>query len=177
MIDLRNFVASATLKNGTEVSIRAIRADDRERLTQAFLNLDRESVYTRFFRYVQELTDEELRRATDTDPERGVALVVTRGSGADQTIIGGGRYVVAGTAKGEHTAELAFTVEEDYQGLGISSLILRHLVEIGREQNLRSFHAEVLARNASMLRVFARSGLPMKQQRDGDVVHVELSLA
>ena len=44
-------------------------------------DLDRESVYTRFFRYVSELSEEDLRRATETDPEREVALVVTVGSG------------------------------------------------------------------------------------------------
>jgi len=175
-VDPRDFLVTATLRNGTAITIRHIRPDDRERLARAFRNLGPESVFTRFFHYVRELTEEDLTRATRTDPDRGVALVATTGTGAEEIIIGGGRYVVSVAPEGKRSAELAFTVEEDYQGLGIASRILRHLVEIGRRQHLSCFDAYVLCGNASMLRVFARSGLPMKQRRDGNVVHVELSL-
>lgn len=174
--DPRDFLVTATLRNGSAVTIRHVRPDDRERFARAFRSLERESVYTRFFRYVRELTEEDLTRATRTDPDREVALVATTGAGADESIIGVGRYVVSGALENKRSAELAFIVEEDYQGLGIASHILRHLVEIGRWQHLCCFDAYVLSGNSSMLRVFARSGLPMKQQRDGDVVHVELSL-
>lgn len=169
--------ATATLKNGLEVSIRPARADDRDRFARAFRNLDRESVYTRFFRYVTELTDADLERAVQPDPEREVALVVTRGSGADEIIIAGGRYVASSAAGGERTAEVAFMVEEDYQGFGIAGLLLRRLAEIAREQRISRFEADVLSENRSMLRVFARSGLPMTQRRDAGVIHVQLSLA
>jgi GNAT superfamily N-acetyltransferase len=67
-------------------------------------------------------------------------------------------------------------VEEDYQGLGIASRLLRHLVQIGRQQNVSRFLASVLLGNQAMLRVFAGSGLPMEQQREGTVVQVTLSL-
>ena len=175
-VDPRDFLVTATLRNGTAITIRHVRPDDRERLARAFRNLEPETVFTRFFRYVREVTEEDLSWATQTDPDRGVALVATTGTGADEIIIGGGRYIVSGGSEDKRSAELAFTVEEDYQGLGIASRILRHLVEIGRRQHLSCFDAYVLCGNASMLRVFARSGLPMKQRRDGDVVHVELSL-
>lgn len=175
--DFRASAVAVTLRNGINATIRAIRPDDRDRLARAFRKLDRESVYTRFFRYVSELSEEDLRRATETDPEREVALVVTVGDGADETVIAGGRYIVSESADDERIAEIAFTVEEDYQGLGIAGLLLRRLVEIARQQKLRSFEADVLAQNSAMLSVFARSGLPMKKRRDGGVIHVELSLA
>jgi len=166
----------AILKNGLEVTIRPIRPDDRDRLVRAFRNLDRESVYTRFFRYVTELSADDLRRATDTDPEREVALVVTLGNGADETIIAGGRYVIASEAAGVRTAEIAFTVEEDYQGLGLAGTILRHLIDIARARGVAFFEADVLADNRAMLRVFARTGLPVQQRREGGVVNVRISL-
>ncbi len=61
------------------------------------------------------------------------------------------------------SAEIAFTVEEDYQGQGIASSILRHLIHIAREKGVSRFEADVLAENIAMLAVFARSGLPMKK--------------
>jgi len=36
--------------------------------------------------------------------------------------------------------------------------------------------AEVLPGNKAMLAVFARAGLPMRQRREGGVVHVTLDL-
>jgi hypothetical protein len=59
--------------------------------------------------------------------------------------------------------QVAFTVEEDYQGLGIASRLLEHLVRIARDRGIAEFVAEVLPRNTAMLRVFTRSGLPMMQ--------------
>ncbi len=74
-------------------------------------------------------------------------------------------------------AEVAFTVEEDYQGVGIADRLLEHLVRIGRERNIAELAAEGLPQNTAMLRVFARSGLPMTQSRADGAVHVSLTLA
>jgi RimJ/RimL family protein N-acetyltransferase len=158
------------------VTIRAIRPEDKAKLVSAFENLDRESVYTRFFQYVRELTNQDLRRATEIDFEREVALVVTTNLEGEETIIGAGRYVVYEEADTGRGAEVAFIVEEDYQGLGVASRIFRHLVQIGRQNNVSRFTADVLSGNQAMLRVFIGSGLPMKQQHDGIVVQVTLSL-
>ena len=176
MIDPRHYLVVDTLRNGTTVTIRAIRSEDKTKLVSAFKNLDRESVYTRFFRYVKELTDQDLSRMTEIDFDREVALVVTTPCGDEETIIGAGRYIVCEEAAAERSAELAFMVEEDYQGLGIASRLLKHLIQIGRQKNVSRFVAEVLSGNQAMLRVFAGSGLPMNQQRDGTVVQVTLSL-
>ena len=43
-MDPRHYVASETLKDGTLVTVRAIRRDDADPLLKAFNNLDRESV-------------------------------------------------------------------------------------------------------------------------------------
>jgi RimJ/RimL family protein N-acetyltransferase len=175
--DPRDYQVTSELRNGTAVTIRHVRADDRDRMARAFRNLERDTVYTRFFRYVSDVTEAQLTRATQTDPDREVALVVTTGVGAEESIIAGGRYISSKTAEGKRIAEVAFIVEEDFQGLGIATRLLRHLAEIARQQQVVSFEAEVLAENAAMLRAFARSGLTMKQRREGDVVHVELSLS
>jgi GNAT superfamily N-acetyltransferase len=138
--------------------------------------LDRESIYTRFFSYRGELTDAKLDRIMRFDPENEVALVVTTGAGNDEIVIGAGRYIASGSGQGERAAEVAFMVEEDYHGLGIAGRLLRHLAEIAREKGIATFEADVLAKNKSMLVVFARSGLPMRKRHEGDTVHVTLSL-
>jgi len=176
VINARNYTASETLRDGTPVTIRAIRREDSNRLLAAFDHLDRETVYTRFFTYKKGLADAVLKNLTDVNFDHVVALVVTTRKGDDENLIGGGRYCSELALRGSQSAELAFLTDNDYRGRGIASLILRHLILIGRNQGLLWFEADVLPQNQAMLAVFKRSGLLMKQRREGNVVHVTLSL-
>jgi RimJ/RimL family protein N-acetyltransferase len=175
MTGVSDFVRTETLKNGLAVTIRALRPDDRERIAKAIRGLDPESIYTRLFSYRTELTEAGLERVMKVDPAREVALVVTKGSGEDEIVIGSGRYVVAGE-RTQRTAEIAFVVEEDYHGLGIAGRLLRQLAELARANGIVALEADVLGENKAMLAVFARSGMPMRKRREDGVVHVTLSL-
>jgi RimJ/RimL family protein N-acetyltransferase len=177
MIDAANFDRVEILKNGTTVRVRSIRPDDKDRIFEAFRNLETESIHTRFFYQKRALCADELKLATEVDFENVVALVVTVGDGADETIIGGGRYAAFETSGTRRSAEVAFTVEEDYHGQGIAGLLLRHLVRIARQNGVSQFEAEVLSENKAMITVFERSGLPVcKKFEGGGVVHVTIPL-
>jgi len=176
MIDAAKYDKTATLRSGLEVKVRSIRPNDKNRLVEAFKNLDPESIYTRFFYHKKMLTEEELKSATELDFENAVALVVTTGAGEQETIIGAGRYVVIDETGKLRSAEVAFTIEEDYHRQGTARILLQHLASIAREKGLSCFEAEVLPENTGMLTVFSRSGLPIKTEHGGDVVHVTMSL-
>ena len=175
--DIKSYRAGERLKDGQAVIIRAIRADDKEKIARAFRNLEKESIYTRLFTHKTELTESDLKKFTEIDFEKEVGLVVTREIDTEEIIIGSGRYFAFEGAGGKRHAEVAFTVEEDYQGQGMARMILRHLTAIARSRGIVGFDAEVLPGNKAMLAAFARSGLPMKQHFTGDVVHVTLSLS
>lgn len=97
-------------------------------------------------------------------------------SGDEEVVIGGASYFALDPNAPLRNAELAFTVEEDYQGLGIASRLMRRLVWFARRNGLLQFEADVLIGNLPMLAVFRRSGLPMVLEQDCDTVHVTLSL-
>jgi len=83
---------------------------------------------------------------------------------------------VAGARGDEPAAEVAFVVEEDYQGRGIAGLLLRALSAIARGRGLKRFEADVLPANGAMLHVFANSGLPMVDSMEDGDIHVSLML-
>ena len=176
MIDATKYDATATLRSGMNVRVRSIRRDDKQRLVTAFKNLDPETIYMRFFYQKKMLSEAELKSATELDFEKVVALVVTTADGDQEAIIGAGRYAVIEETGQPNSAEVAFTVEEDYHRQGMARILLQHLASIARAKGLSSFVAEVLSQNSGMLTVFSRSGLPMQTQHGGDVVHVTLSL-
>ncbi len=175
-LNKEGYVFNETLRNGTPITLRAARADDGPRIRRAFRNLDHDTTYTRFFGYKADVSDTELERITGADFDREVALLVTIGAGNDEVVIGCASYFTVEADPPARSAELAFTVEEDYQGLGVASLLMRHIAHIAREKNLTHLKADVLVRNIPMLAVFKHSGLPIMLQHESDVVHVTLSL-
>lgn len=174
--DLADFRLPTTLRDGRPVLIRTARADDKARLMAAFDQLDPQTIYTRYFAYRKNFSEAELHRLDTPDFDHYLLLVVTLGSGASETIIGGATCVVDDAAGPERTAELAFTVEEDYQRQGLASKLLKAVTDIARSRGIRRCVADVLAGNMAMRSVFQRCGLPMTMAREGGVVHIVLDL-
>lgn len=170
------FEQTAPLRDGRTVTIRLMRPDDKQRLVDAFARLDRQSVYTRFFGYRKELPQGPLGRLDRIDLVRLAALVATLGTGEDETVIGSATYVADTAADGVREAEVAFTIEEDFQGQGLAGRLLTALAEIARRHGITRFKAEVLAGNAAMLGVFKRCGLSLRSRRSGEVVELTLEL-
>ena len=170
MIDVANFSATETLRDGRTVEIRAQRSHDREGMQAAIARSSSASLHRRFFAVRREFSEKETDYFLDIDFVNHVALVVVAKDAGQPTIVGGGRYVVVQPGQ----AEVAFAIVDAYQGLGIGSALMRHLATLGREAGLRELIAEVLSENVPMLNVFDRSGLAMNTRRDGAVVHVTL---
>lgn len=73
-------------------------------------------------------------------------------------------------------AELAFVVIDAYQGQGIGTMLMRHLLAIARQAGLSELTAEVLSDNAAMLGVFRRFDFSSKSQDDPQVRRLALKL-
>jgi RimJ/RimL family protein N-acetyltransferase len=176
MIDTRHYSAPDRLKDGTPIIVRAIRAGDRDAIATAFAELDRDSVYTRFFSYKKHLTETELRQLTDVDFEHVVALVVVECGADGEELLGGGRYCSEQPLTAVHSAELAFVTADAHHGRGIASVILKHLVQIAREQGLTHLDAVVLAHNRAMLAVFQNTRLPMHTTFESGMLQIRLDI-
>jgi GNAT superfamily N-acetyltransferase len=160
-----------SLRDGRRVEIRALRPSDLPGLIAAVGRISEGSMSRRFFGAKRHFSEKEIAYFVHVDFITHVALVAVAEQGAGP-IVAGGRYVVVRAG----WAELAFAVVDDWQGLGLGTLLMRHLTAIARRAGLREFVAEVLADNEPMLRVFEQSGLPLVTRRDGAVVHVTLKL-
>ncbi len=174
--DLRNFQVPGALRDGAPMTIRTARADDHARLEAAFAKLDSQSIYTRFFGFRKEIGKDVFARLDAGDFDRFVGLLSTLGSGPDEVVIGAVSYVVLDATSAGRAAEIAFVVEEDYQGQGLAGKLLTTAIEVARGHGITRFEADVLAANPAMLMVFRRSGLPMTRSREGGVILFEIDL-
>ena len=164
------------LRDGRTVTIRAIRPDDKGGMADALREVSSESMYRRTFSAKRELSADDLKRLTEVDFNNVVALVTVMQEAEQDRILGGGRYIRTGESSAALNAEVAFLVDDAHQGLGIGSLIFKHLVTIARASGITQFEAEVLPTNEGMLRLFTRSGLPVISTRSRDSVHVTIDL-
>ena len=174
--DIANYSVTERLRDGRSVTIRAIRPDDKGRVTGALRKVSPESLYRRTFSAKRDLRGDELEQLTDVDFENVVALVAVTSDEAQDRIVGGGRYIRTGASGEASKAEVAFLIDDAHQGLGIGSRLFKHLVAIARASGIVQFEAEVLPSNESMLRLFTRSGLPVSRTALRDSVRVTIEL-
>ena len=182
-IDARTYSQRDRLLDGRPVLLRAIRPGDKTILREGFRRLSPQSVYLRFFQAKKELNETELRYLTEVDFESHVAILAILDEKRPELGIGVGRYIVEpafakATAgrPGTRSAEIALTVDETHQGLGVGTLLLTHLARIARGQRLEEFRAYVLAENRAMLEVFANAGFPLERRLEGNVIVATLGL-
>ena len=71
-------------------------------------------------------------------------------------------------------AEVAFLVQDRYQGRGIGTFLLQQLMRIARSKGVAGFTADVLADDRDMLDVLHRSGCDLRRSLAGGVYHLEL---
>ena len=172
MVDAASYAAVERLRDGRPVEIRALRPEDETEFVAAVGRISGPSLYRRFFAVRREFSDKERAFFVNVDFINHVALVVVVVENGRAAIVGSGRYVVVRPG----TAELAFAVVDDFQGQGMGTLLLRHLVLIARAAGLKSLIAEVLPENAAMLKVLKSSGLGVTTKRQDGVVHVALEI-
>jgi GNAT superfamily N-acetyltransferase len=165
-----------TLEGEGSFRIRSVRADDKERLADGFRRLSSESVYARFLAHKEGLSDEELTYFTEVDFVDHVALVATVGEGADEAIVGVGRYVVVGGEPDSRCAEIALTVVDEYQGRGIGAALLEHLAQIATHAGVVEFEAFTRGGDERVAQLFAKSGYEFRSEPEFALRRLTLSL-
>lgn len=168
--DPREYRALGYLINGRPFFIRAVREWDRAPLLDLFQRSSQQSRYFRYFETKNTLSDKELDYYTRLDFEHHAALAAEAPD--EEGVIAVGRYIEVQPAADPRRAEVAFLVRDDYQGQGVATQLLKHLIRIARVNNIVQFEAEMLPSNTRMLEVFDHSGYELKRSREPDSVRV-----
>ena len=141
------------VKEDGTVWIRLGRPEDAHAVAAMHERCSERTRYRRYLTGVGEWRDLSLRRLAGG--HRGASLVVMS---EDGSIVGLGNVFPDDPADG-HAAEIAELVEDGYQGRGIGTRLLWHMLELAQRLGFRSVVATVLAENAAMLAVLEATGL------------------
>jgi RimJ/RimL family protein N-acetyltransferase len=172
MSETFSYTTNEVLKDGSRIEIRALRRTDESDMLAAIENTSAQSLQRRFFVMKRHFSDKERAFFMDVDFKNHVAIVATADEDGRQIIAGGGRYIVFEAGR----AEMAFVVIDAWQGRGIGSLLLRHLVKLANASGLNELTAEVLPENIAMKKVFEKLGFRPAPRRDPQTLHLVLKL-
>jgi len=176
----------ALLKDGTVVHLRPIRPDDAPRLVALFDRLSQQTAYQRFFSVLKRLPPAYARVFANVNYRQRLAIVAERETPTGSELIGVGRYEPADASGIVPTdvpadvpsiaptiAEVAFVVQDGWQGRGLGSILLDEVLRAGLARGVQRFRAFVLADNYRMLGLLARHTEITGRKLEEGVVSVE----
>jgi len=144
------------LTDGTTIRTRQMRPSDRAKLLRAFEHFSPDSRYRRFFSPTPRLSSAMLDRLLDLDGCDRVAI------GAEQLRLGWFAGPGLGVARftrlpeSRHVAEIAVSIVDEMQGLGLGTVLIRELAVVARARGIRRFVAWVQPDNEPMKALVAK---------------------
>jgi len=141
----------AVLRDGREVTVRAVVESDAAEIVQAFDRLSDDSRYLRFMQHKKQLADAAVQRGVHPRPGHDAVFVATIPAADGIDIVGAAQYVQAADETKGRTCEFAVTVAEDWRGNGLATTLLGCLVRRARRDGYATIEGWVIAENTAML--------------------------
>jgi acyl-CoA hydrolase/GNAT superfamily N-acetyltransferase len=152
---------------GEEITIRPAKPVDERRIQEHFYGLDKEEIFSRFMHEKTSFPRTEVESRSQIDYVKDLTLLALVGE------FGFGRVVAVGECMllpKTNMAEVAFSVDKNYQGKGIARRILRKLAEAARENGVFGLIAYTSPGNQAMIRLFKTLPYKVKSAFDGEGV-------
>jgi hypothetical protein len=158
-----NYFEVVLLSDSTPVVLRPIHAQDKPALVAFHSRLSADTRFMRYHYSKGELTESDLKELCEVDYLKAMALVAEVQRNGVKEIIGVARYI---RLPFDHTAEVAFVVQDSEQNKGLGTQMLKHLAVLAWQRDIYFFFGEVLRQNGRMLSIFRKSDPGMKQEVD-----------
>jgi GNAT superfamily N-acetyltransferase len=139
-----------TLPDGGTMRLRLVRVDDRDGIMEAFQRLSAETRVQRWFYPKMTLTEAELDAlvAPADDSHGAISAIELAADGSEKSGIGMARFVRS--AERPENAEIAITIVDDWQGLGIGRILLHRLLAMISERGIPFVDGRVQSENLTM---------------------------
>ena len=161
--------------DGTVVTIRPISAADLA-LEQEFV--DRLSASTGYQRLMSRRRPslDELRRFTDINPERELALIAIAPVHGGERQIGVARYVKEESSTND--AEFAIVLSDDWQGRGLGTRLLGSLLVAAKSDGVRRLVGTTMSQNRGMLALASKLGFTLaRDPSSASITNLTIDLA
>ena len=154
LTELRPF--QVVLRDGRRVRIRPVVPQDRRHFVAGLSRLSERGRYLRFHTVIQELTADELTHLTSMDYRTHMAWGAVAIDEPGEPGVGVARYV---RDRNDATAaETAVTVVDDYQGIGLGTVLMETLLITALHNGIERLGARILPENRAARKLLHRLG-------------------
>ena len=153
----KEFETLRTLSDGTQVLLRSIKPEDEMLWLEMFGNFSDKSIWNRFFNVIQETTHEFRVRFCEIDYNREIAIIAELQSDP-RKMLGVARFPFD---VGMKSGELAFIVVDRWQGLGLGTLMVQHVIEICKEKKVETIYSFIFRNNYGSIKFLKKFGFTM----------------
>ncbi len=160
-----------TFKQGVKIRFRAIKPSDEEEMRRLFYRFSDQSVYYRYFAPIKVMPHSKMQEYVNVDFSQVLSIVGLVGESGQGHIIAEARFIKDSRRP---WADVAFVVDEQYQGLGIASHLYKMLIRYARDRGIQGFTADILVSNKAMMNVFEKGGEIIKAKLEYGVYHLEI---
>jgi len=158
---------TTTLGDGKRLLIRPIHPTDEPRMRDLFYKLSQQTIYYRFMCRMPWVPRKQIQDFVYIDHRTEVSYVAAIPAPYGEEAIALGCYYLDPAT---NRAEAALVVRDDWQGRGVGSLLLKHLVLVAKRNGIAGFTAEVLPDNMKMQHVLEKIGLKIEKKRSEGII-------
>ncbi len=153
--------------HGQQVLFRPAKPTDERSIQEHFYSLDRKDVVSRFFHEKTSFVRTDVASVFQVDYVKDLTIVAVAGEPGYEKIIAVGSYLLD---EAKNLAEVAFSVASEWQGRGLSSIIINKLSQAARENGILGLVAYTVPQNQNMIKLFNRLPYRVRTQFDGDMM-------
>jgi GNAT superfamily N-acetyltransferase len=146
--------------------LRPIKPTDEQEMRELFYSFSQDTVFYRYFSYLQAMPHEKLSKFVNVDYESEMAMVGVFKEGGEEHIVGCARYYVD---KATGLAEYAIEIRDEYQNKGMGGILFRDLMRVAKIKGVKGFVGYVLDNNTRAYKLMTRTGLPIETKWDDGV--------
>lgn len=162
------------LKNGEQILIRPIKAEDEARHQIFDAALSDEDRYKRYFSQRGKMSHEEMATLTQIDYEREMAFVAVRFDelNEQETLA----VISASVDSDNIEAEFAMVVRSDLQGLGLGKLLLKKIIQYQKAKGTAYLTGMTMISNSGMASLAKKLGFELERDMEEGVINMKLAL-
>jgi len=153
--------------DGQTVAIRPSKPVDERRIQEHFYNMDTDDIVSRFFHEKHSFVRDDLEDLLEVDYIKNLTIVAVVGEFGFGKVVAVGEYLLN---PANNMAEVAFSVDREYQGKGLGKIVINKLAEAARENGIVGFFAYTSTGNKGMIRLFKSLPYKVKTKFEEDMI-------
>lgn len=158
------------LLDDKKVTFRPVKVTDERIIQEHYYGLDQSDVVSRFFHEKTSFVSKQIERTFIIDYHKDLTIVAVEGQQGYEKILAVGEYYLNPET---NLAEIAFSVEKNWQGKGLSSVVIKKLAEAAKMNGIRGLTAYTSKENKRMVRLFNSLDYKVKTATQGNMIYLE----